>query len=164
MRMETNGYTLLPFPVYMAGSQGRFLRFLRTFLRRAHWSIAVHLENSSLCWLSCFPVSLNWHTIFCLRFCFQGTQDAKVGTGILKWAHLSEGRVSCSSPIKKSFPCGFTVKNPPATWKTWVQSLGGEDPLEKETVTDSSILTWRILWTQEPSGLQSMDSQRVGHD
>ena len=56
------------------------------------------------------------------------------------------------------------VKNLPAMQETPVQSLGGEDPLEKETVTDSSILAWRILWTQEPSGLQFMGWQRVRHD
>ena len=46
----------------------------------------------------------------------------------------------------------------------WVQPLGWEDPLEKEMATHSSILAWRILWTEEPGGLQSMGSQRVGHD
>ena len=46
----------------------------------------------------------------------------------------------------------------------YVQSLGGEDLLEKETKTQSSILAWRILWTEEPGRLQSMESQRVGHD
>ena len=55
------------------------------------------------------------------------------------------------------------VKNPPAVWETWVQSLGQEDPLEKEMATHSSILAWRITWTEEPSGLQSMGLQRVGH-
>ena len=45
-----------------------------------------------------------------------------------------------------------------------VQSLGWEDPLEKGMATHSSILAWRILWTEEPGGLQSMGSQRVGHD
>ena len=48
--------------------------------------------------------------------------------------------------------------------ETRVQSLGGEDPLEKETVTNSSILAWRILWTQELSGLQTMGWQRVRHN
>ena len=48
--------------------------------------------------------------------------------------------------------------------ETWVQSLGREDPLEKEMATHSSILAWRILWTEEPGGLQSTGSQRVGHD
>ena len=57
-----------------------------------------------------------------------------------------------------------TVKNPPAKWETWVQSLGWEDPLEKEMATHSRILAWRISWTVEPSRLQSMGSQRVGHD
>ena len=48
--------------------------------------------------------------------------------------------------------------------ETWVRSLGWEDPLEKETATHSSILAWRISWTEEPGGLQSTGSQRVGHD
>ena len=56
------------------------------------------------------------------------------------------------------------VKNLPAMQDTWVQSLGWEDPLEKGMATRSSILAWRIPWTEEPGGLQSMWSQRVGHD
>ena len=56
-----------------------------------------------------------------------------------------------------------TVKNLLAMWKIWVQSLGREDPLEKGMATQSSILAWRIPWTEEPGGLQSMGSQRVGH-
>ena len=52
-----------------------------------------------------------------------------------------------------------TVKNPRAMQETWVQSLGWEDSLEKEMATDSSILAWRIPWTEEPGGLQSMWSQ-----
>ena len=56
------------------------------------------------------------------------------------------------------------VKNLPAMQETWVQFLGWEDPLEKEMETHSSILSWRIPWTEEPTGLQSMASQRVGHD
>ena len=48
--------------------------------------------------------------------------------------------------------------------ETWVRSLGQEDPLEKEMATHSSILAWRIPWTEEPGGLQPMGSQRVGHD
>ena len=56
------------------------------------------------------------------------------------------------------------VKNLPAMQKTWVQSLGQEDPLEKGIATHSSILAWKIPWTEEPGGLQSMESQRVGRD
>ena len=56
------------------------------------------------------------------------------------------------------------VKNLPAMWETWVQSLGWEDPLEKGTATHSSTLAWRIPWTEEPDRLQSMGSQRVRHN
>ena len=56
------------------------------------------------------------------------------------------------------------VKNLPAVRETEVQSLGGEDPLEEGMVTHSRVLAWRIPWTEEPGGLQSMGSQRVGHD
>ena len=56
------------------------------------------------------------------------------------------------------------VKNLPAVQETQVQSLGLEDPLEKDMATHFSILAWKISWTQEPGGLQSMGSQRVGHD
>ena len=56
------------------------------------------------------------------------------------------------------------VKHLPAMWETQVQSLGQEDPLEKEMATHSSTLAWRIPWTEEPGGLQSVGSQRVRHD
>ena len=56
------------------------------------------------------------------------------------------------------------VKNLPAMWETQVQSLGQEDLLEKGMATHSSILAWRIPWTEEAGGLQSMGSQTVGHD
>ena len=55
------------------------------------------------------------------------------------------------------------LKRLPGMWETWVQSLDREDPLEKEK-TNSSILAWRIPWMEEPGGLQSTRSQRVGHD
>ena len=53
------------------------------------------------------------------------------------------------------------VKNLPAMWETWVRSLGWEDPLEEGMATHSSILAWRISWTEGPGGLQSFGSQRV---
>ena len=56
------------------------------------------------------------------------------------------------------------LKRLPAMWETWVRSLGQEDPLEKEMATHSSILAWRIPWTEEPGGLQSTGLQRVGLD
>ena len=57
-----------------------------------------------------------------------------------------------------------SVKNVSAVQETQVRSVGWEDPLEKEMATHSSILAWKISWTEEPGGLQSMGSQRVGHD
>ena len=57
-----------------------------------------------------------------------------------------------------------TVKNLPALWETWVCFPGWEEPLEKEMSTHSGILAWKIPGTEEPGGLQSMGSHRVGHD
>ena len=57
-----------------------------------------------------------------------------------------------------------TIKNPLVILETWVQSLGLEDALEKAMATHSRILAWRIPWTEEPGGLPSMGSHRVGHD
>ena len=56
------------------------------------------------------------------------------------------------------------VKNLPSMQETWVGFLGQEDPLEKGMITHSSILAWKIPWTEEPGGLQSLGSQRVGHN
>ena len=57
----------------------------------------------------------------------------------------------------------YTVKNLPASQETQVRSQGQEDPLEEKMATHSSILAWKIPWTEEPGGLQSMGLQRVGH-
>ena len=65
---------------------------------------------------------------------------------------------------KRIFPVAQIVKNLPAVQETWVRFLGQEDPLEKGMAIHSSILSWRIPWTEEPGGLQFVGSQRVGHD
>ena len=57
-----------------------------------------------------------------------------------------------------------SVKNLPAVQETWVRSLGWEDPLEKEMANHSSIVAWKISWTEEPGELQSMGSQRLRQD
>ena len=64
----------------------------------------------------------------------------------------------------RGLPGGSVVKNPPATQETQVPFLGWEDPLEEEMATHSRILAWETPWTEEPGGLQSMGSQRVGHN
>ena len=63
--------------------------------------------------------------------------------------------------VRLGFHVAQTVKNLPAMQETWVQSLGWEDLLEKGMATHSSILAWRIPWTEEPGGLQSTGSQRT---
>ena len=60
--------------------------------------------------------------------------------------------------------CVYMVKNLPAMQEICVQSLGQEDPLEEEMATHSSILAWRMPWTEEPGRLQSIGLQRAGHD
>ena len=62
------------------------------------------------------------------------------------------------------FPGAQMVENLPATWVTQVQSLSQEDPLEEGMATHSTIFAWRIPWTEEPGRLESMGSQRVGHN
>ena len=61
-------------------------------------------------------------------------------------------------------PVAQMVKNLPARWETWIRSLVWEDPLEEGMATHSSILAWRIPWTEEPGRLQSMEWQRIGCD
>ena len=86
---------------------------------------------------------------------FRFSQGKDPGTQISKRDEVSE--VSASLVAQ-------TVKCLPTMWETRVQSLGREDSLEKEMATHSSILAWRIPWIEEPGRLQSMGSQRVGHD
>ena len=75
---------------------------------------------------------------------------------------LHQAKLSFSFPVNICWT--QTVKKLPATQETWVQSLGWENPLVKGIATHSSLLAWRIPRTEEPGGLQSMESQRVGHD
>ena len=72
--------------------------------------------------------------------------------------------ISGSSAFSGASLVAQSVKHLPAVWDTWVQFLGREDPLEKEMATHSSILAWKIPWIENPGGLQSMGSQRVGHN
>ena len=74
------------------------------------------------------------------------------------------GRGLCSSSSALDFPTAQTVKRLPAMQETRVRSLVGDDPLEKAMATHSSTLAWKIPWTEEPGRLQSLGSQRVGHE
>ena len=100
--------------------------------------------------LGCSPPGSSVHGIFQARVLEWGA--------IVFYTHSREYFVSCISLVSQR------VKNLPEMWKAWVSSLAWEDPLEQAMVTHSSILAWRIPWTEEPGGLQSMGSQKVGHD
>ena len=99
----------------------------------------------------------------------QHSQKINFLTNIWGWPPVCVPReqdfacLSASMPFDGSL-VAQTVKRLPAVRETKVRSLGEEDPLEKEMATHSSTLAWKILWTEEPSGLQSMGLQRVGHD
>ena len=81
---------------------------------------------------------------------FLGERSYATDSVVFKWDLVSSSVKGQASLVAE------TVKNLPAMWKTWVPSLGQEDPLEKKMATHSSILAWRIPWTEEPGGLQSM--------
>ena len=79
---------------------------------------------------------------------------------------VEKHRVKKYYTVHRGFPSlvAQRLKHLPPMWETRVQSLGREDPLEKEVATHSSIPAWRIPWMEEPGGLQSTGPQRVGHD
>ena len=78
----------------------------------------------------------------------------------------SEGKFPRPFPslLRSGFLVAEMVKRLPVMWETWVRSLSWEDPLEKEMATHFITLAWKIPWMEEPGRLQSMGSQRVGHD
>ena len=83
------------------------------------------------------------------------------------WGPTAHPKVGPSAVVKQigyTSPMAQMVKHLPALQETWVRSPGQEDPLEKEMATHSSILAWKIPWTEELGRLQSMGLQRVGHD
>ena len=104
---------------------------------------------------------------------FHHTQDFKSshtspvsgGDNMAFTYRLEEYKMICShlNPHRASLVAQI-VKNLPAMWEIWVWSLGREDPLEKDMATHSSTLAWKIPWTEDPSRLESMGLQRVGHD
>ena len=80
------------------------------------------------------------------------------------WERVTEGGTGLVLFDRAILCVAQMVKRPPAMRETRVQFLGWKDPLEKEMAIHSSILAWKIPWTEEPDRLQSMGSQRVGHD
>ena len=77
---------------------------------------------------------------------------------------VSSASIFVSSKLTRRLLWWLRLQSLPTMWETWVQSLGGEDPLEKGMATHSRILAWRIPWTEESGRLQSMRSPRVRHE
>ena len=71
--------------------------------------------------------------------------------------------ISLQREGERGFPVAQLVNNLPATWETWVQSLGWEDPLEKEIATHSRVLSWQMLWTEKPGGLHTVHGVARSH-
>ena len=85
----------------------------------------------------------------------------RLGSASYSLQNPGSGTYHFPSFLERTSLMAQTVQNPPAVQETWVQSLGQEDPLEKEMATHSSILAWRIPWTEQPGGLPSMGSQEL---
>ena len=108
---------------------------------------------------SIMPMKQNNHaggicSVFIVPHCLHYRQFPKSGSESF----------SCKDQRTNFWAVAQRLKRLPAMQETWVRSLGREDPLEKEMATHSSILAWRIPWTEEPGGLQPTGSQRVWHD
>ena len=116
------------------------------------------LEWVAISYARASPQPRDWTHVFCVSC---------IGRQILyHWAtweaQVAPGVVYVYLPLSRASLAAQKVKNLPAMQETWFRSLGWEDPLEKGMATYSSILAWRIPWTEEPGG--SVGLQRVGHD
>ena len=136
-----------------------------------HHSFMCDFNMASIIW--CTPTSIS-KILICYECIWEPTKYSTIlqlrVLGIMGLFYPS----SCNQSLRenlnlpnltpRAFPVAQMVKNLPATQETQVQSLGQEDPLEKGMAVHSSILAWRIPWTEEPGRLQSVGSQRVRHD
>ena len=97
------------------------------------------------------------------HFLLQGVLSTR-GSNLGLMRLLTAGRFLITWVTEAPSLVAQTVKHLSTMQETWVQSLGQEDPLEKQMATHSSVLAWKIAWTEEPGRLQSMGLQRVRHD
>ena len=120
--------------------------------------------SSSFSLFSLYVYSPN---IYSCIFCFSSYRHKKFSillNHLIKAILMVAKHSTALSTIKSASRVVEMIKNLPEVQETWVQSLRWEDPLEKGMATHSSTLAWRIPWTEEPGGLQSMGWQRVRHD
>ena len=93
-----------------------------------------------------------------------GEPGGLLSMGLHRVGHDRSDLATAAAELNRASLVAQMVKNLPARRETWIRSLTQEDPLEKEMATHSSILAWRIPWTEEPGELLSMESHRVRHD
>ena len=149
-----NPTPLLTWPLYawvFPSSPPQILKiyFCRRTCFNLFWGIFTALQSTLVNWMYWSlsdPIPHDFHAVFL-------ESDGEYDIARL-WFYF----ISHSSLVAQ------TVKNPPAKQDTWVRSLGWEDPLERGMATHSSILPWRVPWTEEPVRLQSIGLQRVRHD
>jgi len=131
---------------------------------REAWCATVHGVTEHRIWLTELNWSFSYH-IFCV-LCHRLIDHVSMGL-FLGSLFFSLDFCFCFCGIPYCIGASLVaqkVKRLLAMWETWIRSLSREDPLEKEMATYSSTLAWRIPWTEKPGRLQSMGSQRVGHD
>ena len=138
------------------------------------WWAAVHGVAKSRTGLSNFTFTFHFHalekemathsSVLSWRIPGMGEPGGLLSMGSHRVGHDWSDLAAAAMDKRQASLEAQMVKNLPAIWETKVTSLGREDPLEKEMGTHSSILAWRVPWTEEPGGLQSTGSQRVGHD
>ena len=129
-------------------------------LKESNWdSVLFFVFNNTT--LICFAFSLKEFNFILLFIKGTPKQPVIYFSLLLQLSPLLCGKILSN---KRASLVAQRVKRLPAMQETGVRSLGREDPLEKEMATHSSILAWRIPWTEEADGLQSTGSQRVGHD
>ena len=141
---------------------------------RGAWWAAVHGVAKSRTWLSDFTFTFHFHalekelathsSIIAWRIPGMGEPGGLLSMGLHRVGHDRSDLATAAAELNRASLVAQMVKNLPARRETWIRSLTQEDPLEKEMATHSSILAWRIPWTEEPGGLQSMGSQRVGYE
>ena len=125
-----------------------------------HWIAQPSLNTSfkdlrqTMKWSLMLDPYFNWKTSWWFSF----------NTLFLLFSYFRQKANWNNTLLFRGFPGGSVIKNSPAKQEIWVQSLGWEDPLEKEMATHPRILAWEILWTEEPDTLQSKGLQRVRHD
>ena len=117
-------------------------------------------------WIAVFRISELWNNVGCPGSSAGKESSCNAGDpGLIPGLGRSAGEgIGCPLEYSWASLVAQMVKNPPSMRETWVRSLGWEDPPEEGMATHSSILAWRIPWTEEPGGLQSTGLQRVRYD